>query len=314
MLPSRDAYAQYVHDLKKSQRTPIVVPYYGGREKASRFILPLLPPLPNYVQPFGGAGTLLIKRPRMESREIYGDLSSSMVELLTMLRDDPKRTIWQMRGVPFARSIFEAAEAKMANGEARGLDAYIVHSQSWFSKADSDWGVAKHTKAVKAHANATREGIAKDGSGMLPMAETPLYQSAMRLQGVEIYCVDALDLIKKWKDDPDAMIHIDPPYLPEVRRSQDDYRHEMTPEQHAEMLAMVADSHAYIAISGYPSDLYDTVLSGWYRTEKALTIGSAVGVNGASEDGRAERRETLWMNYDIDKWRPLQGTLLRVQE
>ena len=141
------------------------------------------------------------------------------------------------------------------------------------------------------------------------MDETLLYQSAMRLRGVEIHCVDALDLIKKWKDDPHAMIHIDPPYLPEVRRSQDDYRHEMTKEQHAEMLAIVADSRAYIAISGYPSDLYDAALADWHKAEKSLTIGSAVGANGPSVDGRAKRREILWMNYDIEEWRPPQWTL-----
>ena len=208
-----------------------------------------------------------------------------------------------MRGIPFARAAFEVAKARMADGAANGLDAYIVHSQSWLSKADSSWGAAKHTNAVKARATAAREGLRErlvEGmSPYLPMSETPLYRAAMRLRGVEIRRIDAFELIREWMDDADAMIHIDPPYLPEVRRSQSDCLHEMTPEQHAEMLAMACDSRAHIAISGYPSHLYDSVLSDWHRRERTLTIRSAVGVNGQSKGGRANRQEVLWMNYDI---------------
>ena len=149
----------------------------------------------------------------------------------------------------------------------------------------------------------------KGMSPCLPMSETPLYRAAMRLWGVEIRRVDAFELIREWMDDADAMIHIDPPYLPEVRRSQSDYLHEMTPEQHAEMLAMACDSRAHIAISGYPSHLYDSVLSDWHRRERTLTIRSAVGVNGQSKGGRANRQEVLWMNYDINKRRPSQSGL-----
>ena len=272
------------------------------------FILPLLPPLPNFIQPFGGAGTMLIKRPRMKGREIYGDLSSGMVSLLTELRDDPELMIWKLRFTPFSRRVFEESKERMANGTATGMDAYVVHTQSWFAKSDGEWGVAKHTKAVKAHANVNREGIAP--TGPLPMDETPLYHSAMRLQGVEIRCVNALDLIREWKDEPSTLIHIDPPYLPETRRSENDYQHEMSHEQHAELLALVSDSAAYIAISGYPSDLYNCELSDWFKASKSVTIPSGVGGNHASVDGRGQRREVLWMNYDIERWRPSQGKLL----
>lgn len=58
--------------------------------------------------------------------------------------------------------------------------------------------------------------------------------AAERLRGVQIECLPALELIKRY-DTPDVLIYADPPYLHGTRKNYL-YRHEMTDEEHKELL------------------------------------------------------------------------------
>jgi len=81
-------------------------------------------------------------------------------------------------------------------------------------------------------------------------------------------------------------VYCDPPYLRAVRRSQRDiYAHELGDIDHVCLLNLVRELPCMVAISGYPSDLYDQALSGWRRiTFTATTRGGPA-------------TEALWMNY-----------------
>lgn len=63
------------------------------------------------------------------------------------------------------------------------------------------------------------------------------------------------------------------------------YSHEMSTDDHAEMLEAAKGLVGAVVISGYPAALYDDALRGWARTERA-----------ALADGARERTEVLWMN------------------
>lgn len=108
---------------------------------------------------------------------------------------------------------------------------------------------------------------------------------AERLRKVQIENRPALEVIKRF-DHPDVFIYIDPPYLPEVRTGKQ-YRHEMTGEEHEELLETVLGSRAKIMISGYDSDMYNSRLNGW---EKESFMSCA--------DHGKPRKETVWMNYE----------------
>ncbi len=63
------------------------------------------------------------------------------------------------------------------------------------------------------------------------------------------------------------------------------YRHELTVDDHHELLAFLRTLEGMVVLSGYPSALYDAALPGWLRvTTKALA------------DGARERTEVLWIN------------------
>lgn len=144
-----------------------------------------------------------------------------------------------------------------------------------------------------------------------PMEETPLYRVGQRIAAVETYCANALDVIAEWRDCADALIYLDPPYVHSTRKGASDYEHEMDDQMHLDMLALVKDAKAHIIISGYASSLYDDFLDDWHRIVWDDVISSAaVGKNGKGKDnGRAEREEVVWLNYDINSWRVQQGSL-----
>lgn len=104
------------------------------------------------------------------------------------------------------------------------------------------------------------------------------------MKNAQIEHKDALELISDLYGE-DTFIYIDPPYLQDTRKKYL-YNHEMTDEQHAELLQIVKESDCKIMISAYENELYDNVLVDWKKEHKSTT----------SECSR-KRTETLYMNY-----------------
>ena len=109
-------------------------------------------------------------------------------------------------------------------------------------------------------------------------------QAAMRLRGVQIENLTALEIIKRY-DTPDVFLYLDPPYLPGTRKGHL-YKYEMLETEHKELLKAVISHPGKIMISGYDNDLYNNMLVGW-RKESIKT----------QAEGGLKRTETLWMNY-----------------
>lgn len=108
--------------------------------------------------------------------------------------------------------------------------------------------------------------------------------AAERLKNAQIEHKDALELISDLKGE-NTFIYIDPPYLQDTRKKYL-YNHEMTDEQHVELLRIVKNSDCKIMISAYENELYNEQLKGWRKEHKSTT----------AECSR-KRTETLYMNY-----------------
>ena len=108
--------------------------------------------------------------------------------------------------------------------------------------------------------------------------------AAERLKNAQIEHKDALELISDLYG-KNTFIYIDPPYLQDTRKKYL-YNHEMTDEQHVELLRIVKNSDCKIMISAYENELYNEQLKGWRKKHKSTT----------AECSR-KRTETLYMNY-----------------
>lgn len=95
-------------------------------------------------------------------------------------------------------------------------------------------------------------------------------------------------LSKRFYQPNETLIYCDPPYLASTRSSQRQYyRYEMMSEaEHTEFLTTVLELPYLVMISGYESDLYNDLLSGW-RKESFWTTNRA---------GK-HVKEFVWLNF-----------------
>lgn len=84
---------------------------------------------------------------------------------------------------------------------------------------------------------------------------------------------------------PGVLLYLDPPYLPETRKGGDVYGHEMSQADHVIMLRRIVDLDCMVMLSGYPSVLYDDMLTGWRRIDYRATTR------------RGMVDECLWANF-----------------
>lgn len=106
------------------------------------------------------------------------------------------------------------------------------------------------------------------------------------LPGLDLRVGDALTFLREYPWTGDEMVYADPPYLLDTRGGRSYYTYEMgTPDEHRALLGLLTVLPCHVAISGYPSVLYDELLIGWrVHTFGAMTRGGP-------------RTESLWCNY-----------------
>lgn len=81
-------------------------------------------------------------------------------------------------------------------------------------------------------------------------------------------------------------IYADPPYVMAARSGRRIYRHEMTDQQHWDLVSLLLTVPAAVMLSGYRNAIYDEILADWRRVDfQAMTRGGL-------------RTESLWMNYE----------------
>ena len=86
-------------------------------------------------------------------------------------------------------------------------------------------------------------------------------------------------------DADNVFVYIDPPYPWETRTKTRIYKNEMTPEQHAELLAVALLLPCPAMVSSYPNDAYNHALAHWRSFDfEASTRGGM-------------RTERVWLNY-----------------
>ncbi len=250
--------------------------YHGGKWKLAPWIIQHFPPHRIYVESYGGAGSVLLRKPRAYS-EVYNDLDGEVVNLFRVVRNpaQARELVRLVKLTPFARDEFE--ESYLVDGDpVEWARRTIVRSFMGYGSGSAS---GQNTGFRN---NANRSGTTPAHDWMhLPDA---LEKTIERLRGVVIEHRPAIEVMRIF-DREDCLHYIDPPYTAETRDSGSDYRHEMNSADHEEMAATLRSLTGMAIVSGYRCELYDRLFAGWQRVDRS-----------AHADGARDRIESLWIS------------------
>lgn len=273
--------AGQIHLNLEIKRPPLR--YHGGKFRLAPWIIQKMPPHKSYVEVFGGAAGVLLRKSRSRI-EVYNDLDSQVFNFFKVLRDAEllRSLVALVSLTPFSREEFELAyiESPDPVESARRfvLRTFMGHGTSSMDPSDSNGFRSCDIRAGKSYA---REWLG------VPEA---IQTAAERMLGVTIENLDFRKLIPKF-DDPETLFYVDPPYPLSTRQNGGKgYVHELTEEDHRQLIWFLKKCKAKVMISGYSCRLYDDGLSDWRKEEKASAA------NG--QRGSVPRTENLWMNYE----------------
>lgn len=272
-----------------------VLRYRGGKWKLAPWILKHFPPHHIYIEPYGGAASVLLRKPRSYG-EVYNDLDGEVVNVFRILRDPA--TAHELRRrlelTAFAREEFKAAYDDPTDD--------IDRAHKMITRAFMGFGSASMTRT---HMTGFRSSSNRSGTTpATDWANWPQFvpQIVERLRGVIVENKDALLVIAQ-HDDPRALIYADPPYVADTRSSLQHkngngnrrgatpgtnghyYRHDMDDAAHRALAGVLKEAKGMVAVSGYPCALYDELYPDWER----VTIDHMA-------DGARPRTEALWLS------------------
>jgi DNA adenine methylase len=259
-----------------------VLRYHGGKWMLAPWIIEHFPAHRVYTEAFGGAASVLMRKPRAQLVEVYNDLDGEVVSLFRVLRDPAQSALLAslLQLTPFSREEFQ-------QGYEPSTDP-VEQARRTMCRAFMGFGSDSASGAqtgFRSNGNRQTAHPAKDWSN-LPAA---VGRFCERLQGVVVENRPATELLLQ-QDSPETLHYCDPPYLHETRsrasvRTGKGYRHEMTEADHRHLAEVLRDLHGMVIVSGYHSPLYDELYEGW-----------TVRQRDAKADGGLDRIEVLWLN------------------
>lgn len=257
--------------------------YHGAKFRLAGWIQQFFPPHRRYVEAFGGAAGVLLQKPRAYA-EVYNDLDGDVVNFFRVLRNPLARArlIEQCTLTPYAREEFDQAWEPTTEPVERARRIAV--------RAQMGFGSAGASKGITGFRIDTKRAY---GTAQQLWAEYPAAIAAAgeRFTGVLVENRPAIEVMHQ-HDGADTLHFVDPPYMHETRvldaGKAGYYRHEMTDDQHAELLGALLELEGMVVTCGYPSALYETTLRGWQKFQTRARISAGRGT--------ALRTECAWIN------------------
>lgn len=248
-----------------------VLRWHGGKWKLAPWIIEHFPPHLVYVEPFGGAASVLLQKPPAIT-DVWNDLEDEVVNLFQVLRDQADDLAALVALTPFSRAEYHSLYGPCTDPLERAR-RFVARS---FIGQSSKGALRKSGFDSRINPDGYTSRL-----GCLRAVPAEFRAISDRFASVIIEHRPALAVIEQY-DRPDALFYIDPPYLGDHAKH---YTHELDEAGHVELLEALRNVSGMVALSGYPSSLYEGILGDWrcFNTTTHADTGQ-------------ERTEALWLN------------------
>lgn len=268
-------------------RAPFAYP--GGKGRSLEFILPNLPYRKSYIEPFGGSGVVLMNRNPSEL-EVFNDRFAGVVAFYRCIHDYGKmRQLGErLDCIVHSREEFLWSKATWENCEDD-----VERAARWYYMVMASFG-----SIGRNFGRSVNSGFKFSNKVANHIKDFPILHH--RLRNVTIENQDWRQIMSDY-DNPNAAFYLDPPY-PSAWSGT--YKHEMSIDEHKEMLERVFAAEGFCAVSSYHNELYDSYK--WDHIEEwevAVSIkGMAFTESNYKEDlkndkVREKAIEVLYIKY-----------------
>lgn len=242
-----------------------VIPWVGSKEKLLPYIRKILPlQTKQYLEPFGGGGSLLMSLPPDPRRlDIYNDYNGDLVNLYLCVKERPAALMKELRFLPIhSRLEFELFKALLAHEDLyfenieKEID--IVQDQNYFTEGqafellpilqgkarlfDVKRAAAYYQRVWGSYSSTTTSFGVKTYD--LPRFIKRIKEAQERLQDVVIENKDGIAIIQE-RDRPDGTIYCDPPYY----KAEKSYTEVFSKRAHVRLWEALKKCQGYVVVS-----------------------------------------------------------------
>lgn len=244
--------------------------YLGTKVNMRGVLLPIIEQFPRtlYVEPFCGAGGLFFGKPQ-EKAEVLNDSNRAIINVFKTMQDDerllevdyllqttPKsRARWKelkpivlkyMTGADFTQEKIDAGlESRADNIVAAYAFLYVQNT------CTGGTGIAE------SYSGGRKGKESAHGVATFNRAKQLLFYFAQRLNTVELECLDALDVVKKY-DHEDTFFFIDPPYACSTGKK---YRSGWNEGKEIDLVDFLSNCHGSYVLTVYNTSNYERLLN-----------------------------------------------------
>jgi DNA adenine methylase len=252
------------------------VTWLGGKARLAPKIIEFFPKHHTYCEPFGGSAAVLLAK-ESSPIEVFNDIDRGLVNLFQVLRDSRsfKKLCRSLTATLYARAEFELSKQK-SDDPVEAARRLMVRQRQSFSGKGTVWSYSIEESAVGIRS--WRKGV-----DCLPAVHR-------RFRDVQIECEDWRTVMYRY-DSPETLYFLDPPYHPDTRVGGG-YRHELTKQDHKELIARLLKIRGMVVLSGYNHETYKPLeRAGWKRVD--------YHVRTHASDYRARRVESVWLSPSV---------------
>ena len=263
-----------------------VLKWPGSKWTLAEWIITQMPSHDCYIEPFFGSGAVFFNK-APSNVETLNDRDSLVVNLFRIIRDKPEQLEAAIALTPWARAEYDSCRRDLASGDE------IENARRLLVAMWQAVGVRRASRDDESTAGScgwrSRDTLHQSPTATWKRLPERIRAASQRLLNAQIENRPALDVIARHAD-PGVLIYADPPYVRSTRgvsaqRGTCFYAHEMSDEEHEQLLAALKAHPGSVMLSGYSCPLYEETLTDWQRREINVRI-----------QNNQTRRETLYLN------------------